>query len=182
MVTRLLQVESRTGKVRLSETDVLPLCHATPRIDAYLLLVLRNSADKQTTVVDGHADAEEPPTSYLVVIHLGLGVPRVLAARVRHEAVASVGTAEVHHQAELVDPAAALERRHQLVLVTVTRDLTDEDLASSGWRWSSPVRRRTVFPLTILLQHVDMNNFSGIFDQRFRPLAKNSLSVLDLSI
>ena len=29
MVTRQPQVERRTGKVRLSETDVLPLCHAT---------------------------------------------------------------------------------------------------------------------------------------------------------
>ena len=29
MVTHQLQVERRTGKVRRSETDVLPLCHAT---------------------------------------------------------------------------------------------------------------------------------------------------------
>ena len=29
MVTHQLQVERRTGKVRQSETDVLPLCHAT---------------------------------------------------------------------------------------------------------------------------------------------------------
>jgi len=29
VVTRQLQVERRTGKVRQSETDVLPLCHAT---------------------------------------------------------------------------------------------------------------------------------------------------------
>jgi len=29
VVTRQLQVERRTAKVRLSETDVLPLCHAT---------------------------------------------------------------------------------------------------------------------------------------------------------
>ena len=31
MVTHQLQVERRTGKVRQSETDVLPLCHATNR-------------------------------------------------------------------------------------------------------------------------------------------------------
>ena len=30
MVTHQLQVERRTGKVRRPETDVLPLCHATP--------------------------------------------------------------------------------------------------------------------------------------------------------
>jgi len=29
VVTHQLQVERRTGKVRLPETDVLPLCHAT---------------------------------------------------------------------------------------------------------------------------------------------------------
>jgi len=29
VVTHQLQVERRTGKVRQSETDVLPLCHAT---------------------------------------------------------------------------------------------------------------------------------------------------------
>jgi len=29
VVTHQLQVERRTGKVRRSETDVLPLCHAT---------------------------------------------------------------------------------------------------------------------------------------------------------
>ena len=32
MVTHQLQVERRTGKVRQSETDVLPLCHATNRV------------------------------------------------------------------------------------------------------------------------------------------------------
>ena len=31
VVTHQLQVEHRTGKVRLPETDVLPLCHATNR-------------------------------------------------------------------------------------------------------------------------------------------------------
>jgi len=31
VVTHQLQVERRTGKVRQSETDVLPLCHATNR-------------------------------------------------------------------------------------------------------------------------------------------------------
>jgi len=29
VVTRQPQVERKTAKVRLSETDVLPLCHAT---------------------------------------------------------------------------------------------------------------------------------------------------------
>ena len=33
MVTHQLQVERRTGKVRQSETDVLPLCYATDPID-----------------------------------------------------------------------------------------------------------------------------------------------------
>ena len=32
MVTHQLQVESRTGKVRLPKTDVLPLCHATKHL------------------------------------------------------------------------------------------------------------------------------------------------------
>jgi len=31
VVTHQLQVERRTGKVRQSETDVLPRCHATNR-------------------------------------------------------------------------------------------------------------------------------------------------------
>jgi len=33
VVTHQLQVERRTGKVRQSETDVLPLCHATKEVD-----------------------------------------------------------------------------------------------------------------------------------------------------
>ena len=33
MVTHQLQVERRTGKVRQSETDVLPLCYATVDIE-----------------------------------------------------------------------------------------------------------------------------------------------------
>jgi len=33
VVTHQLQVERRTGKVRQSETDVLPLCHATNFLD-----------------------------------------------------------------------------------------------------------------------------------------------------
>jgi len=32
VVTHQLQVERRTGKVRQSETDVLPLCHATSQL------------------------------------------------------------------------------------------------------------------------------------------------------
>jgi len=32
MVTHQLQVERRTGKVRRSQTDVLPLCHATKQV------------------------------------------------------------------------------------------------------------------------------------------------------
>jgi len=35
MVTHQLQVERKTGKVRRSETDVLPLCHATNQLVAY---------------------------------------------------------------------------------------------------------------------------------------------------
>ena len=35
MVTHQLQVERRTGKVRQSETDVLPLCHATNLLVCY---------------------------------------------------------------------------------------------------------------------------------------------------
>jgi len=119
----------------------------------YLLLALGNAADKQPAVVDGHADSEEATASYLVVVHLGHGSARVLAARVGHEAVAAVGAAEVHHQAELVDAAAAFERRHQLVLVTVARDLADEDLTAAGRCRARPARRRTVLPLTILLGH-----------------------------
>ena len=38
VVTRQLQVERRTGKVRRPETDVLPLCHATNR--TYLLTLI----------------------------------------------------------------------------------------------------------------------------------------------
>ena len=124
----------------------------------YLLLVLGNAADEQTAVVDRHTDAKESSSSDLIVVHLGHGAPRVLATRVRHEAVAAVRPAEVHHQSELVDAAAALERRHQLVLVTVAGDLTDEDLTSSGRRRPRPVRRRTVLPLTVLLHHARRHN------------------------
>ena len=37
VVTHQLQVERRTGKVRQSETDVLPLCHATNCVLSILL-------------------------------------------------------------------------------------------------------------------------------------------------
>ena len=36
VVTHQLQVERRTGKVRQSETDVLPLCHATNLSDVWM--------------------------------------------------------------------------------------------------------------------------------------------------
>jgi len=45
VVTRQLQVERRTGKVRRPKTDVLPLCHSTNRIKQNLTSGLR-----QTTV------------------------------------------------------------------------------------------------------------------------------------
>jgi len=35
VVTHQLQVERRTGKVRQSETDVLPLCHAANEFNIY---------------------------------------------------------------------------------------------------------------------------------------------------
>ena len=40
MVTRQLQVERRTGKVRQSETDVLPLCHATDSLYVEIIQLL----------------------------------------------------------------------------------------------------------------------------------------------
>jgi len=55
VVTHQLQVERRTGKVRQSETDVLPLCHATNRRYTTLLLLLLlqpfNSLFSRTTWV-----------------------------------------------------------------------------------------------------------------------------------
>jgi len=41
VVTHQLQVERRTGKVRQSETDVLPLCYATNPNVLYTVLILR---------------------------------------------------------------------------------------------------------------------------------------------
>ena len=117
-----------------------------------LLLGLRNAADEKPTVIDRHADAEESTAADLIVVHLGHSTPGVLAVRVRHEAVAAVRAAEVHHQTELVDGSAALERRHQLVLVAVARNFADEDLAASRRRRAGPVWRRTVLSLPVLLQ------------------------------
>jgi len=56
----------------------------------YLLFVLWNAADKETTVVHGHADTKESTSSYLKVIHLGHSASCILTACVRHEAVAAV--------------------------------------------------------------------------------------------
>jgi len=39
VVTLQLQAERRTGKVCQSETDVLPLCHATNRVEHYVNLI-----------------------------------------------------------------------------------------------------------------------------------------------
>jgi len=39
VVTHQLQVERRTGKVRQSETDVLPLCHATNLIIIIIIIL-----------------------------------------------------------------------------------------------------------------------------------------------
>ena len=43
MVTRQLQVERRTGKVRRPKTDVPPLCHATSRARPQRLCALLDS-------------------------------------------------------------------------------------------------------------------------------------------
>jgi len=43
VVTHQLQVERRTGKVRQSETDVLPLCHATNLVVVYYMYIIKIS-------------------------------------------------------------------------------------------------------------------------------------------
>ena len=45
MVTHQLQVERRTGKVRQSETDVLPLCRATNQLIAAAVLIGDTTVD-----------------------------------------------------------------------------------------------------------------------------------------
>jgi len=57
VVTHQLQVERRTGKVRQSETDVLPLCHATnygrEHNKPYLLLFTYFPAVEHHRTLDG---------------------------------------------------------------------------------------------------------------------------------
>jgi len=52
VVTHQLQVERRTGKVRRSQTDVLPLCHATNLYDVYSGTI----ADVEAIVVELYGD------------------------------------------------------------------------------------------------------------------------------
>ena len=53
VVTHQLQVERKTGKVRQSETDVLPLCHATNWCNNQLFS--GNHADSYTNVTNSTA-------------------------------------------------------------------------------------------------------------------------------
>ena len=48
MVTRQLQVKHRTGKSRLSQIDILPLCHATNKIGSGNTWVQLSTTDRQT--------------------------------------------------------------------------------------------------------------------------------------
>lgn len=131
--------------------------------DLLLPPVSGDGADEEAAVVQTHADADEPSGSDLVAVqHLdgpdgllpggaqqslpcGSGRPpagSVLSgspAGVHDESVAAVLAAELHHESELVDPAGALEQRHQLVLVHVSGNLPHEDLAA-------PRRRRPLPP------------------------------------
>ena len=52
MITHQLQVERRTGKVRQSETDVLPLCHATN------LYLLQSTCNKILLFITGDTDGK----------------------------------------------------------------------------------------------------------------------------
>ena len=52
MVTHQLQVERRTGKVRQSEADVLPLCHAT-NLPTEFFVLQRNSVRPRFRVFVG---------------------------------------------------------------------------------------------------------------------------------
>jgi len=56
MVTRQLQVERRTGKVRRPKTDVLPLSHATTRPVAAERMILRQ--DRNAHAMPGGAVAQ----------------------------------------------------------------------------------------------------------------------------
>ena len=64
MVTHQLQVERRTGKVRQSKTDVLPLCHATN---------CDNGSDIEDSGVDRPIRADKPmqilATTLYVIVH-----------------------------------------------------------------------------------------------------------------
>ena len=51
VVTSQLQVERRTGKVRLSETDVLPLCRATNPQYFYLLAISVVPSNRTTCLI-----------------------------------------------------------------------------------------------------------------------------------
>ena len=82
------------------------------------MLVARNSANEETTVVDRQTSAEEAPVAYLEVIEFLGGALGVGAGRVRGEAVAAVDTVEVHHQAHFVQLAEPFQNRHKFVLET----------------------------------------------------------------
>jgi len=58
VVTYQLQVERRTGKVRQSETDVLPLCHATNQAHTYAKIKIKGQLVQKTEwkQMDGQTD------------------------------------------------------------------------------------------------------------------------------
>ena len=72
------------------------------------VLVAWNSANKQTTIVNGQAGAEEATVAYLEVVEFSSGSLGVATCLVRREAVAAVDVVEVHHQSQLVQLAEPL--------------------------------------------------------------------------
>lgn len=84
------------------------------------MLVARNSADKETAVVDRQTGAEEAPVAYLEVVESLGGALGVGAGRVRREAVASVDAVEVHHQSQFVQLTEPFQNWHEFVLETTS--------------------------------------------------------------
>jgi len=82
------------------------------------MFVARNSADKQTTVVNREARAEETTISYLEVVEFVDSSFGVSACRVRRETVATVDCVRVHHQSHFVQLAEPFQNRHKLILDT----------------------------------------------------------------
>jgi len=83
VVTHQLQVERRTGKVRQSETDVLPLCHASNILSSVMCVYAWNRF-RHNWLVERSGKWAEPDYPAMVYPKFACGAGYVLSSDLVH--------------------------------------------------------------------------------------------------